>query len=131
MDSKNEDLKWKVIKQKPGGVVPSIPKELLVEEEGENFFKAAMSRSLKNPFVPVGLVATCSCLVGMIIATKKRELLKAQYYMRGRIAAQAFTIVALVVGGLHTLNWDLSVFFKRKLNVPNLFGEGDQSKPSV
>uniref|UniRef100_A0A0N5CDA4 HIG1 domain-containing protein n=1 Tax=Strongyloides papillosus TaxID=174720 RepID=A0A0N5CDA4_STREA len=119
MSSANDGLEWQVIKQKSSGTVPKIPSDIF-EEEKNIFFESKLKKALSNPFVPAGLIATCGCLLGMSIATKNRDPLKAQYYMRGRIAAQAFTVIALVSAGLHSVNWDMSVFFKgpTKLDKP-------------
>lgn len=65
MDSKseNEELKWKVVKKHTTGTVPVIPSDVF-EEEKSSGISEAITKSLRNPFVPAGLIATCACLIG-------------------------------------------------------------------
>uniref|UniRef100_A0A0K0FLI5 HIG1 domain-containing protein n=1 Tax=Strongyloides venezuelensis TaxID=75913 RepID=A0A0K0FLI5_STRVS len=119
MNSTNDGLEWQVIKEKSSGAVPKIPNDIF-EDNKKNYFESKLIKVFSNPFVPAGLFATCGCLLGMLIATKNRDPLKAQYFMRGRIAAQAFTVIALVSAGLHSVNWNMSIFSKgpAKLDKP-------------
>jgi len=60
--------------------------------------KSQFGKFATNPFVPLGMGATVLCLMGMMKNLQVNPM-KTQYYMRGRIAAQFFTIMALVGGG--------------------------------
>lgn len=71
----------------------SLPK---AETTKEKFIRKFYS----NPFVPVGCLLTAGALtVGLYnFRTGNRQM--SQYMMRARIAAQGFTVVALIVGVL-------------------------------
>ncbi|AWP12301.1 putative HIG1 domain family member 2A mitochondrial [Scophthalmus maximus] len=69
----------------------------------EETFKEKLTRKTKqNPFVPVGCLATVGALVYGLRSFQQGDTNKSQLFMRGRIAAQGFTVVALVVGVLAT-----------------------------
>uniref|UniRef100_A0AC35TWJ9 HIG1 domain-containing protein n=1 Tax=Rhabditophanes sp. KR3021 TaxID=114890 RepID=A0AC35TWJ9_9BILA len=115
----SEGLEWKVTQKSsshpkaPLGKVPMIPSDLAGGTGAQDMLKTKFSKALNNPFVPLGMLSTVGCLLGMLVATKNRDPPKAQLYMRGRVAAQGFTIIALVCGGLSAFNWDTSIFFRR------------------
>uniref|UniRef100_A0A2R5LE53 Putative induced by hypoxia n=1 Tax=Ornithodoros turicata TaxID=34597 RepID=A0A2R5LE53_9ACAR len=56
------------------------------------------SKVLSNPFVPIGLIATVSCLVMGLNAMRTNQPVRSQMMMRGRVLAQGFTIAAILVG---------------------------------
>ncbi|CAD5221435.1 unnamed protein product [Bursaphelenchus okinawaensis] len=79
--------------------VPMIPEDLL-GGSSENVNQGKLYGKLSiNPLVPLGMGATVACLCGMMKASLNNERLRAQYYMRGRIAAQ-FATVCFLVGGV-------------------------------
>lgn len=60
-----------------------------------------MRKFQQNPFVPIGCLATAGALsYGLWNFRHGREKMS-QYMMRTRIAAQGFTVVALIVGVLY------------------------------
>ncbi|PNF26301.1 HIG1 domain family member 2A, mitochondrial [Cryptotermes secundus] len=52
----------------------------------------------ENPFVPIGCLATFSALSYGLWSFRQGRRQMSQYMMRVRIAAQGFTVVALIVG---------------------------------
>ncbi|CAJ0936823.1 unnamed protein product, partial [Mesorhabditis belari] len=78
--------------------VPMIPADLSGGSKSQSSSAAALQKFVSNPFIPLGLLATTGCLIGIMAQTLKRNPHKAQLYMRGRCAAQFFT-VASIVGG--------------------------------
>ncbi|KAI4461344.1 hypoxia-inducbile hig1 -related [Holotrichia oblita] len=61
--------------------------------------KEKMIRKIKeNPFVPLGCLATTAALCYGLWSFRTGQRKMSQYMMRTRIAAQGFTIVALIVG---------------------------------
>ena len=51
-----------------------------------------------NSFFISGVMATCSALCYGLYCTFKGNSLMAQYMMRGRVAAQGFTILTMLSG---------------------------------
>ncbi|KAI6176211.1 HIG1 domain-containing protein [Aphelenchoides bicaudatus] len=85
--------------------VPMLPEDLL-RGSSSNVSESKMVKNMSiNPLVPVGMIATVGCLIGMLKSSLNRNQMRTQYYMRGRIAAQAFTVLALV-GGAALLGLD-------------------------
>lgn len=54
----------------------------------------------QNPLVPIGLFATIGFLTNGFRQMIKGDVVQQQYMMRGRVAAQGFTVMALVGGML-------------------------------
>ncbi|CAJ0572527.1 unnamed protein product, partial [Mesorhabditis spiculigera] len=79
--------------------VPLIPADLSGGSK-PSYEASALGKFIENPFIPIGLIATTGCLIGIMSQTLKRNPAKAQLYMRGRCAAQFFTVCA-VVGGAY------------------------------
>ncbi|XP_065155922.1 HIG1 domain family member 2A [Atheta coriaria] len=66
---------------------------------GDETTKERMVRKMKeNPLVPIGCLATASALVYGLYCFRRGERRMSQYMMRTRIAAQGFTVVALIAG---------------------------------
>ncbi|XP_033174956.1 respiratory supercomplex factor 1, mitochondrial isoform X1 [Bombus impatiens] len=61
--------------------------------------KGAIQKFKENPLVPIGATATVAALSYGLYNTFIGNSQMAQYMMRSRVAAQAFTIIAMV-GGL-------------------------------
>ncbi|KAJ7099706.1 hypoxia induced protein conserved region-domain-containing protein [Mycena epipterygia] len=61
----------------------------------------------ENPYVPIGGLLTVANLVMAILNHARGESLKMNYWLRGRVAMQGFTIVALLVGAsrMGELDW--------------------------
>eukprot|EP01134_Creolimax_fragrantissima_P005865 CFRG5865T1 len=51
----------------------------------------------ENPFISAGVFTTGACLAGAFIAYRKGNQLQVQWFQRGRVAAQAFTVGALLL----------------------------------
>ncbi|XP_058505798.1 HIG1 domain family member 2A, mitochondrial [Solea solea] len=68
----------------------------------ESFKEKCMRKAKENPFVPIGCLATAGVLMYGLRAFQQGNTKGSQLLMRGRIAAQGFTVVALVVGVLAT-----------------------------
>ena len=52
----------------------------------------------RNPFVPIGVLVTVGVLGRGLFAMKSKDQGKSQRMMRYRVAAQGFTVIALVIG---------------------------------
>ncbi|XP_022607784.1 HIG1 domain family member 2A, mitochondrial [Seriola dumerili] len=66
--------------------------------QDETFKEKLMRKTKQNPFVPIGCLATAGALIYGLRAFQQGKTHQSQLLMRGRIAAQGFTIVALLVG---------------------------------
>lgn len=76
-----------------------------------------------------GMLATVGCLVGMCRATLQRNMMRAQLYMRGRVAAQFFTVCVLVGGALAYGNFDPSKFISHKKDAQSEANSTTHSEP--
>lgn len=54
-------------------------------------------KSKEEPLVPIGVLATTGALTMAILSFRKRQSWNMQYWMRARVAAQAFTVGAMCV----------------------------------
>uniref|UniRef100_A0A914PYI7 HIG1 domain-containing protein n=1 Tax=Panagrolaimus davidi TaxID=227884 RepID=A0A914PYI7_9BILA len=108
--SSSDFMTWRVedrLNEKPtqkprrNDIVPMLPADIMGGSEHSNFMNPLVKSALTNPFVPIGMVATVGCLIGMCKATLNRNQHRAQLYMRGRVAAQFFTVCVLVGGALY------------------------------
>ncbi|XP_029368805.1 HIG1 domain family member 2A, mitochondrial [Echeneis naucrates] len=70
--------------------------------QDETFKEKLMRKTKQNPFVPIGCLATAGALLYGLRAFQQGKTHQSQLLMRGRIAAQGFTVVALVFGVLAT-----------------------------
>ncbi|CAN9514837.1 unnamed protein product [Ophioblennius macclurei] len=68
----------------------------------ETFKEKFMRKTKENPFVPIGCLGTAGALLYGLRAFHQGKTRRSQLLMRGRIFAQGFTVVALVVGVLGT-----------------------------
>ncbi|XP_057706092.1 HIG1 domain family member 2A, mitochondrial [Corythoichthys intestinalis] len=64
----------------------------------ETFKEKFMRKAKDNPFVPIGCVGTAGALMYGLRAFHQGKTRQSQLLMRGRIFAQGFTVVAIVVG---------------------------------
>lgn len=67
-----------------------------IREEG--FKEKTLRKAKENPFVPIGCLGTAGALIYGLRAFHRGETRQSQLMMRGRIFAQGFTVVALVIG---------------------------------
>lgn len=62
------------------------------------FLNVVLKKSEENVFVPLGLLATVTCLTLGLINMRQGNSAKQQLYMRGRVGFQAFTLAAMTIG---------------------------------
>ncbi|KAK2849343.1 hypothetical protein Q5P01_009177 [Channa striata] len=74
----------------------------LPRAKDESFKEKLIRKTKENPFVPVGCLGTAGALMYGLRAFHQGKTRQSQLLMRGRILAQGFTVVALVVGVLAT-----------------------------
>lgn len=74
--------------------IDNLPK---AETQKEKF----MRKFKQNPFVPIGCLATAGALSYGLWNFRHGRYKMSQYMMRTRIAAQGFTVVALIAGVLY------------------------------
>ncbi|KAJ1346844.1 hypothetical protein KIN20_001754 [Parelaphostrongylus tenuis] len=95
-----QHMQWQVEHGKYSKAVPMIPEDFSQGSHSKKISTIIVHRAISNPFVPLGMLATVGCLLGIMKSMLKRESYKAQIYMRGRCLAQGLTVVALVGGAL-------------------------------
>ncbi|KIH57504.1 RNA polymerase Rpb5 domain protein [Ancylostoma duodenale] len=91
-----QHMKWLVEREKYSSTVPMIPQDFSQGSPNKSLSSTVLQRAMGNPFVPIGMIATVGCLIGMLNATIKRKPNRAQIYMRGRCIAQGLTVAALI-----------------------------------
>ncbi|CAL1613504.1 unnamed protein product [Knipowitschia caucasica] len=64
----------------------------------EGFKDKFIRKSKENPFVPIGCLGTAGALIYGLRAFSLGKTRQSQLLMRGRIFAQGFTVVAIIVG---------------------------------
>ncbi|GLV43729.1 uncharacterized protein CBL_06947 [Carabus blaptoides fortunei] len=75
-----------------------LNKEVRQADNQETTKERMLRKIQENPFVPIGCLATfCALSYGLWSFRHGRKQMS-QYMMRARIAAQGFTIIALVAG---------------------------------
>ncbi|KAJ4291489.1 Respiratory supercomplex factor 1, mitochondrial [Collariella sp. IMI 366227] len=67
----------------------------------ENGFQKILRRLKEEPLVPIGCLLTVAAFTNAYRAMKKGDHHKVQRMFRARIAAQGFTVVAMVAGGMY------------------------------
>eukprot|EP00897_Mesotaenium_endlicherianum_P000884 jgi/Mesen1/10797/ME000092S10282 len=67
-------------------------------DEGEDMFET--KKSVRNPLVPLGALATAGVLVAGLVSFKQGNYNRSQHFMRARVVFQAAT-VALMVGTVY------------------------------
>lgn len=68
----------------------------------ETFKEKFIRKTKENPFVPIGCLGTAGALIYGLRAFHQGKTRQSQLLMRGRIFAQGFTVVAIIVGVLST-----------------------------
>ena len=68
------------------------------ENSVESYFDRALRKSKSEPLVPIGAIVTTGFLIAGLRAFHSGDKNKSQILMRGRIVAQAFTIIAMGFG---------------------------------
>lgn len=64
----------------------------------ETFKEKFLRKTKENPFVPIGCLGTAGALMYGLRAFHQGKTRQSQLLMRGRIFAQGFTVVAIIVG---------------------------------
>ncbi|XP_071772582.1 HIG1 domain family member 2A, mitochondrial [Centroberyx gerrardi] len=64
----------------------------------ETFKEKFIRKTKENPFVPIGCLGTAGALLYGLRAFNQGKTRQSQLLMRGRIFAQGFTVVAIIVG---------------------------------
>ena len=72
----------------------------MVSGHPETFQEKAIRKCKDNPLVPIGASATVGCLTLGLLNLVKGDSKKQQFFMRGRVAAQGFTIVMIATAML-------------------------------
>ncbi|XP_015191702.1 PREDICTED: HIG1 domain family member 2A, mitochondrial [Polistes dominula] len=102
-DAANKDLDWVTIKDVS---IKEFPIGSIPESTKDKFFR----KMKENPFVPIGSLATVSALVYGLYNFVQGNSQMSQYMMRTRVAAQAFTFIAITTG---------FILAQKKLNAKN------------
>ncbi|XP_041653474.1 HIG1 domain family member 2A, mitochondrial [Cheilinus undulatus] len=68
----------------------------------ETFKEKFIRKTKENPFVPIGCLGTAGMLMYGLRAFHQGKTRQSQLLMRGRIFAQGFTVVAIIVGCIST-----------------------------
>lgn len=89
-----DELKWI---EDPEAKLVRPPEEFELLED-RTFSNTVLKKSRENIFVPLGLLATAACLTMGLANMKKGDSKKQQFYMRGRVGFQAFTLAAMTIG---------------------------------
>lgn len=66
--------------------------------EDETFLGRLKRKTMEEPLVPLGLLATTTCLLLGFSSFRKGDAVRSQLMMRARVAAQGFTVLAFVGG---------------------------------
>ncbi|KAI1711265.1 hypoxia induced protein conserved region domain-containing protein [Ditylenchus destructor] len=68
----------------------------------DEMWKKSAQKMKENPILPLGLAGVTYCLFGMARSMIQRDSMKANKYMRARVAIQGFTALTLFAGALWT-----------------------------
>ncbi|CAL2039761.1 unnamed protein product [Caenorhabditis brenneri] len=93
-------MQWTQERDEYRANVPLIPQDMSGGSRGQTAATTVLQKALNNPLVPLGMLATTGCLIGMMVATLRRSSRDAQLFMRGRVVAQGLTVAALVGGAV-------------------------------
>uniref|UniRef100_A0A1I7XRI4 HIG1 domain-containing protein n=1 Tax=Heterorhabditis bacteriophora TaxID=37862 RepID=A0A1I7XRI4_HETBA len=93
-----QHMKWQIERTAHSSVVPLIPKDLSEGSQSSSHSPLLLQKVISNPFIPLGMLATVGCLIGMMSSTLNRNPTRTQFYMRGRCLAQGLTVVSIVCG---------------------------------
>lgn len=78
---------------------PSSKSEQQFEQESQ--YERLTRKFKEEPFVPVGILATCTALFGASVALRRGHQSSANKFFRWRIYAQGFTVLAMVGGSVY------------------------------
>lgn len=90
-----KDFKW--IQEEPGRPKVEFEETPVVDRTLSGLLLRKFS---ENALVPIGLVCTTACLVMGLASMTKGNVHQQQLFMRGRVAFQAMTFVAMTSGVL-------------------------------
>uniref|UniRef100_A0A1A8PQ65 HIG1 hypoxia inducible domain family, member 2A n=2 Tax=Nothobranchius TaxID=28779 RepID=A0A1A8PQ65_9TELE len=94
------------VKEQPPGALPFVLSQPPVIEgfrqspklRDETFKEKFIRKTKENPFVPIGCLGTTGMLMYGLRSFHQGKTKQSQMFMRGRIFAQGFTVVAIIVG---------------------------------
>lgn len=86
-------IKW-VEDEVPVNRIPPVIEDWQYQPQGNRLIR----KLGENIFVPIGLIATTACLTMGLWNMKKGNSQAQQFYMRGRVLAQGFTLAAITFG---------------------------------
>ncbi|KAI9032605.1 hypoxia induced protein conserved region-domain-containing protein [Phycomyces nitens] len=69
--------------------------------EGENSWDRMKRKAREEPLVPAGVAVTCFALIAATVGVKTGNKAYANNMFRLRVAAQGFTVVAMLGGSLY------------------------------
>ncbi|KAI8085976.1 hypoxia induced protein conserved region-domain-containing protein [Halteromyces radiatus] len=69
--------------------------------QGESPWQRMKRKSKDEPFVPAGVALTCFALIAATVGIKTGNKVYANHMFRLRVAAQGFTVLAMVGGSLY------------------------------
>ena len=68
------------------------------EHEAEDWRAKLRRKFTEEPLIPIGSLATALVLAGGLRAFKSGNARRSQWWMRARVTAQGFTVLAFAVG---------------------------------
>ncbi|KAK4521789.1 uncharacterized protein ATC70_004325 [Mucor velutinosus] len=80
---------------------PEEMEQIRYKLNGESPMERIKRKSKEEPFVPAGVALTCFALVAATVGIKTGNRAYANNMFRLRVAAQGFTVIAMVGGSLY------------------------------
>ncbi|KAF1803514.1 hypoxia induced protein conserved region-domain-containing protein [Mucor lusitanicus] len=80
---------------------PEEMEQIRYKLNGESPMERIKRKSREEPFVPAGVALTCFALVAATVGIKTGNRAYANNMFRLRVAAQGFTVIAMVGGSLY------------------------------
>ncbi|KAJ1445307.1 hypoxia induced protein conserved region-domain-containing protein [Pelagophyceae sp. CCMP2097] len=74
------------------------------------FWARFSEKAKEDPMVPIGCIATATCLVAGLYSFSQGQAALSQKLMRARVAAQGATVAVMIVGALATAKITLPNF---------------------
>eukprot|EP01031_Cornospumella_fuschlensis_P026842 gene26843-32440_t len=87
----------------------------MASNKDETFWEKATRKTKEQPLVPIGIGATLFFLGSGFRSFLRGEKARAQMLMRGRVVAQAFTVIAMGAGAYFGLKPDRPKSMEEKM----------------